>query len=163
MNPILKRIVGPELFSQFNRIRIVTHTSKGALLATDGEPRVFKVWWNHATVGFSDEPWDFFAGKIKANAIIDLGKMGGKYETENGGEESWPNWWFCLIGLMGFYRQDVYLDDQLVLSKPVTDPWHNTNIPQTSSIALKLAEHPGLQAPRHIRLWQLRCRLHMLN
>ncbi len=155
MNPKLRRRVGSELFGQLQRIRIVAHTNRGGLVVTDGEPRVFRVTWRTLAVGFSDEPWDD-PGKLRINAIIGLEKLGGSF-LEGGVNKKWPDWWICSVGLQGWYRQDVFIDNKLVLSKPQVSPWERINEAQLAYGLFKLGEHPPLILPWNLRLrWNLK-------
>ncbi len=158
MNSNLRRRMGSELFGQFKRVRIMSHTDRGEIDVTKGEPRIFKLSWKNAAIGFSDEPWDQFSGKLRFNAIIGLEKIGG-----TSADLQLPNWWICSVGLQGWYAQDVYIDDKIVLSKPQTDPWNNLGKPEPAYILWKLGEHTGLHSPRNLQLWSLRSKLRLLN
>lgn len=161
MNPKLRRMIGSELFSQLQRIRVVAHTNRGELVVTEGEPRLFRVIWKSATVGFSDEPWDD-PGKLRFSAIVSVEKLGGTF-LEDGVNKKWPNWWICSAGLQGWYQQDVYIDGIQVLSKPQTDPWHNIGAPQTSYILWKLDEHSGPSKKPPRLIWNLKRRLRLFR
>lgn len=155
MNPKLRRKVGPENFHQLQRIRIVAHTNRGELVVTDGEPRLFRVTWRTLTVGFSDEPWDD-AGRLRINAILGLEKLGGTF-LECGVNKTWPDWWICSISLQGWYRQDAFIDDKLVLSKPQVSVWERLNEAQPAYGLFKLGEHQPLILPLAQRIrWNLK-------
>lgn len=155
MNPKLRRKLGSEFFGQLQRIRVVANTNRGELVVTDGEPRIFRVTWRTVTVGFSDEPWDD-PGKLRINAIIGLEKLGGTF-VEGGVGKKWPNWWICSVSLQGWYRQDAFIDDKLVLSKPQVSVWERVNEAQPAYGLFKLGEHPPLILPRNLRVrWNLK-------
>ncbi len=145
-----------EFKEQIKRIRVIAHTDRGKLVVTDGKPRIFLKSWSKVVLGYDDEPWDFSAG-TKTAVKLDMERIGGRMRGSDGTELIIPNWWIVAISLSGWYRQDVYIDNKLVLSKPQVSVWEKLNEAQPAYGLFKLGEHPPIVLPMHLRVrWILK-------
>ncbi len=171
MNPKLRRMVGSEIFEQLQRVNIVADTDRGEFVVTDGEPRLYRVGWKKAVVGFADEPWDGFSGRIRANDILDIEKLDDLWPPP-GTPPRLPRWWYVSISLHGWFGQRAYIDGKQILSKDPTNPWSNVGVPQAAFVWCKLGEHEGAKIPAgwldkkltlDLRIRNLMGRLHLLR
>lgn len=145
-----------ELSEQLKRIRIIAYTERGKLVVTDGHPRVHARFWKRVVIGYSDEPWDHFTNSRTA-VKIELEKIGGKTTLPDGTILVIPNWYIAQISLSGWYRQEVYIDDKLVMTKPQVSIWERLNEVQPGYCLFKLGEHSGVILPWNFRIrWLLK-------
>lgn len=145
-----------EFSQEIGRIKVIAHTERGKLTVTDGKPRIFYKSWGKVVLGFDDEPWELSAG-TKTAVKLDIERIGGRMRGADGTELVLPNWWIVAISLSGWYRQDVYIDDKLVLSKPQVSVWERLNEAQPAYGLFKLGEHPPLDFPWYVKLrWTLK-------